>query len=238
MKPIAVFSGPARTLFDPAGRIHAEQVVPGGPQWFRLLADDQVRSSTYQVHDELPSAALVGLSEQDAQDVAVTKLLPQFPERDPTLLGLLYMLHRHRWSQQHQDYLAAHLPRVLKHEGGQTRAQQGRGIEREVPPDNRHVLSPRHGTVTQTSTANSTHATLQAPAVADRPCWRAYGSAASARARNAGGSVSPSALAVVRLTTSSGFAGDSTGSAAGLAPLRSWSTYTAARRAKTCRFGP
>jgi hypothetical protein len=37
----------------------------------------------------------------------------------------------------------AHLPRGLKTEGGHPRAQHGRGIEREVPPDNLHVLRPK-----------------------------------------------------------------------------------------------
>ena len=42
--------------------------------------------------------------------------------------------------------------------------------------------------------------------------------------------VSPRALAVLRLSTSSNFVGRSTGRSAGLAPFRSLSTKTAARR--------
>ena len=45
--------------------------------------------------------------------------------------------------------------------------------------------------------------------------------------------VRPSALAVLRLMTSSNFVGCSTGRSAGLAPLRILSTYSAARRKKT-----
>src|SRR5688500_15502161 len=80
--------GPARTLVDPEGRIHAEHVVPGCPLWLLELADDQVRSSMHQIDEELPSTALVGRREQGAQDVALTELLPHVPERDPTVKGL------------------------------------------------------------------------------------------------------------------------------------------------------
>jgi hypothetical protein len=33
----------------------------------------------HQVDEELPTTALVGRSEQDAKDVALTKLFPHFP---------------------------------------------------------------------------------------------------------------------------------------------------------------
>src|SRR5262245_11021800 len=52
----------------------------------------------------------------------------------------------------------------------------------------------------------------------------------SARASRVGGTSRPSALAVLRLITSSNFVGCSTGRSAGLAPLRILSTYSAARR--------
>src|SRR5262249_10316874 len=47
-----------------------------------------------------------------------------------------------------------------------------------------------------------------------------YSLTSSARARIDGGTVRPSALAVLRLTTSSNLVGGSTGKSAGLAPLR------------------
>src|SRR6202030_1074591 len=49
----------------------------------------------------------------------------------------------------------------------------------------------------------------------------------SAWARMEGGTVRPSALAVLRLITSSNLVGCSTGRSAGLAPLRTLSTYVA-----------
>src|SRR5262249_44627400 len=52
----------------------------------------------------------------------------------------------------------------------------------------------------------------------------------SARARSVGGISRPSALAVVRLTTSSNLVGCSTGRSAGFAPRRILSTNSAARR--------
>ena len=58
----------------------------------------------------------------------------------------------------------------------------------------------------------------------------------SARCSSDGGSVSPSALAVLRLMTSSNFVGCSTGRSAGFAPLRIRSTYTAARPMKSLMF--
>src|SRR6266853_5010269 len=58
----------------------------------------------------------------------------------------------------------------------------------------------------------------------------------SARSSSSCGIVSPSALAVLRLMTSSNFVGCSTGSSAGLDPLRILSTKTAARRKTSSRF--
>src|SRR5262249_41686771 len=51
----------------------------------------------------------------------------------------------------------------------------------------------------------------------------------SARASSVGGTSRPSALAVLRLITSSNFVGACTGSSAGLTPPRMRSTYSAAR---------
>src|SRR5215831_11803280 len=60
----------------------------------------------------------------------------------------------------------------------------------------------------------------------------------SARASSDGGMVRLSALAVLRLITSSNLVGCSIGRSAGLAPLRVLSTYRAARRFKSGRFTP
>src|SRR5919199_7015333 len=69
---------------------------------------------------------------------------------------------------------------------------------------------------------------LQAPATSLRPCSApAYWITSSARTRSDEGNVIPRALAVLRLSTSSNFVGCSTGRSAGLAPLRSLSTYVA-----------
>src|SRR6266545_8215119 len=56
------------------------------------------------------------------------------------------------------------------------------------------------------------------------PCSCRYLSTSSARMRRCGGKVSPSALAVFRLSTSSNFMGCSTGRSAGFAPFRMRST--------------
>src|SRR5262249_16851449 len=60
----------------------------------------------------------------------------------------------------------------------------------------------------------------------------------SARSRKDSGSLRPSALATVRLTTSSNFVGCSTGSSPAFAPRRILSTYSPARRNKSGTFGP
>src|SRR5262249_22945153 len=67
---------------------------------------------------------------------------------------------------------------------------------------------------------------------------RTHSITSSARSRNDSGIVRPSALAVVRLMTNSHFVGCSTGRSAGFAPLRILSTYSAARRNRSGRFGP
>jgi hypothetical protein len=59
---------------------------------------------------------------------------------------------------------------------------------------------------------------------------RCHWSTSSARKRRVGDMVSPRALAVLRLMTSSNVMGCSTGRSAGLAPLRILSTYVAPRR--------
>ena len=60
----------------------------------------------------------------------------------------------------------------------------------------------------------------------------------SARSRIDSGIVMPSALAVLRLTTSSNLVGCSIGRSPGLAPFRILSTYPADRRNKSSTFGP
>src|SRR5262249_31633289 len=60
----------------------------------------------------------------------------------------------------------------------------------------------------------------------------------SAGAGSVSGTVRPSALAVLRLTTSSNLVGCSTGRSAGLAPLRILFTKAAARRNMSAGFGP
>src|SRR5262249_6491598 len=62
--------------------------------------------------------------------------------------------------------------------------------------------------------------------------YRPRNRGASARASSVGGTSRPSALAVLRLITSSHFVGCSTGSSAGLAPLKILSTKAA--RSKLC----
>src|SRR5262245_17819109 len=59
--------------------------------------------------------------------------------------------------------------------------------------------------------------------------WSHYWITSSARSSSDGGIVRPSALAVLRLMTSSNLVGCSTGRSAGLAPFRIWSTYVAPR---------
>jgi hypothetical protein len=65
-----------------------------------------------------------------------------------------------------------------------------------------------------------------------------YWITSSAWNRRDGGIVIPSALAVLRLMTSSNLMGRSTGSSDGLVPLRILPTYAAARRYSSTRFGP
>src|SRR5262245_54814997 len=60
----------------------------------------------------------------------------------------------------------------------------------------------------------------------------------SARSRNPSGMFSPRALAVVRLMMRSNLVGCSTGRSAGFAPRRILSTYSAARRNWSGKFGP
>src|SRR5204863_6541036 len=52
--------------------------------------------------------------------------------------------------------------------------------------------------------------------------WRTYSITSSARANNAGGTVTPIALAVLRLNVSSNLNGCSTGTSATLVPRKSW----------------
>src|SRR5215831_21427913 len=65
-----------------------------------------------------------------------------------------------------------------------------------------------------------------------------YSITSSARARTDGGTVMPSAFAVLRLMTSSYFVGACTGMSAGFSPLRMRSTYAAALRCGSLVLGP
>ena len=80
-------------------------------------------------------------------------------------------------------------------------------------------------------------ASLAAPATCVHRIW-SYSITSSARASRVGGIVSPSALAVFRLMTSSNLVGCSTGRSAGFAPRRILSTCSAARRHKCGKFAP
>src|SRR5262249_20567403 len=60
----------------------------------------------------------------------------------------------------------------------------------------------------------------------------------SARASSVGGTVRPSACAVIRLMTSSNFVACSTGRSPGFAPRKILSTYSAARRNMSGTFVP
>ena len=65
-----------------------------------------------------------------------------------------------------------------------------------------------------------------------------YSMTSSARARIAGGIVRPSALAVLRLTTSSNVVGCWTGRSAGFVPLRMRPVYSPASRVIAVKLGP
>src|SRR6187455_31667 len=65
-----------------------------------------------------------------------------------------------------------------------------------------------------------------------------YSITSSARASIDGGKARPRALAVLRFTMKSNLAGCSTGRSAGFAPRKILSTYSAARRYKSAKFGP
>src|SRR5947209_15697200 len=67
--------------------------------------------------------------------------------------------------------------------------------------------------------------------------WRTYSITSSARASSIGGTSRPSALAALRLITSSNLVGCSTANSPGFAPLRILSTYIASRWNTTLRLG-
>src|SRR5262249_58214727 len=71
----------------------------------------------------------------------------------------------------------------------------------------------------------------------ERPAFH-YSITCSARASSDGGIVRPSALAVLRLMTSSNFVGCSMGRSAGFVPLRILLTYRAACRKPSVKSGP
>src|SRR5207247_464436 len=68
--------------------------------------------------------------------------------------------------------------------------------------------------------------------------WRTHSITSSARASSVGGTSRPRALAALRLITSSNLVACSIGMSAGLAPLRTLSTKTAARRYISRKFTP
>jgi len=70
------------------------------------------------------------------------------------------------------------------------------------------------------------------------PNSSSHSTTSSARRSTDGGIVKPSALAALRLMTSSNFVGCSTGRSAGLAPFRILSTYVAARWNISAKSGP
>jgi hypothetical protein len=79
---------------------------------------------------------------------------------------------------------------------------------------------------------------LQAPTASGGLACPLLDETSSARARTAGGIVSPRALAVLMLMTSSNFVGCSTGRSAGLAPFRILSTIAAMRPRDCPALGP
>src|SRR5262249_473232 len=69
-------------------------------------------------------------------------------------------------------------------------------------------------------------------------CLASYLITLSARNSSDCGIVRLSAFAVLRLITNSNFVGCSTGRSAGFAPFKILSTYVAARRTRSAKFGP
>src|SRR5262249_13344009 len=63
-----------------------------------------------------------------------------------------------------------------------------------------------------------------------------YSITSSARVSSDGGTVRPSAFAVLRLIVNSNLVGCCTGRSAGLAPLKIWSTYLAITRARSAKL--
>src|SRR6516162_10279403 len=68
--------------------------------------------------------------------------------------------------------------------------------------------------------------------------WRTHSITSSARASSVGGTVRPSAFAVIKFTISSNLVGCSTGISPGFAPRRILSTYSAERLHSSAKFGP
>ena len=92
----------------------------------------------------------------------------------------------------------------------------------------RHEINPRHlsGSLSEDGTRKCDSSRDRQHSARDE----AHSITSSARARSDCGTVSPSALAVFRLMTSSDFVGPSTAKSPGLAPFRILSAYPAARR--------
>src|SRR5262249_12406387 len=72
----------------------------------------------------------------------------------------------------------------------------------------------------------------------DELAARGHSITSSARASSVGGTSKPSALAVLRLITSSYFVGNCTGKSPGFSPFRTRSTYDAARRNRSILLAP
>jgi len=97
----------------------------------------------------------------------------------------------------------------------------------------RSVLPPQADSVRWTSQVRKVPTSTPAPQQLEP-----YSSTSSAINRNSRFIVSPSSLAVFKLTSSSNLVGCSTGRSAGFAPFRILSTYVAARRFRSARFDP
>jgi hypothetical protein len=100
----------------------------------------------------------------------------------------------------------------------------------------RNAIATGHATLATKRTLLLTWGGLS-PAGSHQLCgWRTYSITSSARPSSVGGISRPSALAVLRLITSSKWVGCSTGRSAGRAPFRILSTYTAALRKSSSYF--
>ena len=97
-------------------------------------------------------------------------------------------------------------------------------------PQERRGRGPRAGAAPLATTSPAQTTDGATPALAQQAAVSGHWLTWSARARIDDGRVTPSAFAVLRFTASSKIVGCSTGSSAGLAPLRIRSTWAATRR--------